>query len=247
MSESETRMFPIDQTSLMATPVFLVGRDDDCGLRLEDPTVSRRHARVTAGSTSVIVEDLGSSNGTWINGVRADAPIEVQIGSQVRFGQVVFYVSPSQDGSCATLSPDPGHAAPASHELAGPTAVPGNPTAPGGAPARKSNNMIIGIAIGSVIAVLAVIGVIVVVVLAGSASKQTDKPAGFNDPSALANSVTSSFNADLAEQGYSYRVDTTSCIQAPSGEFTCLLEYSDGDRLSVTVTVAADGQSWISR
>jgi transcriptional regulator with GAF, ATPase, and Fis domain len=56
---------------------LVLGRDADCAIAIADPAASRRHARVTRGGRGVIVEDLGSRNGTFVDGAavtRADAP-----------------------------------------------------------------------------------------------------------------------------------------------------------------------------
>lgn len=47
-----------------------IGRDGSAGLRLEDPLISRSHAKIYSSDGQVIVEDLGTSNGTFVNGVR---------------------------------------------------------------------------------------------------------------------------------------------------------------------------------
>lgn len=47
---------------------FIIGRDDSCELLLNDPKISRRHVRVIAKKGTWYVEDLGSSNGTSVNG-----------------------------------------------------------------------------------------------------------------------------------------------------------------------------------
>lgn len=63
-----------------------LGRDPSSGIFLNDVTVSRNHATLTYGGGEVSVEDAGSLNGTYINGVRVDrAPLKdgdiVQIGT----------------------------------------------------------------------------------------------------------------------------------------------------------------------
>ena len=50
--------------------ILSVGRADDAGLRIPLDSISRQHARLTPAGNEVLVEDLGSANGTWINGKR---------------------------------------------------------------------------------------------------------------------------------------------------------------------------------
>jgi pSer/pThr/pTyr-binding forkhead associated (FHA) protein len=53
-------------------PLTLIGRDSGSEIRLESSRVSRRHCFVTLASETLLVRDLGSTNGTWINGRRVD-------------------------------------------------------------------------------------------------------------------------------------------------------------------------------
>jgi predicted component of type VI protein secretion system len=50
--------------------VVVVGRHPHCDARLDSPRVSRRHCVLTRAGSEVLVRDLGSTNGTWINGRR---------------------------------------------------------------------------------------------------------------------------------------------------------------------------------
>jgi pSer/pThr/pTyr-binding forkhead associated (FHA) protein len=68
-----------------------MGRDD-CDIVLSDPEVSRRHAVVVEGSEGLAIEDLGSTNGTWVNGERIDRPEPLRAGDEVRFGNTVWHV-----------------------------------------------------------------------------------------------------------------------------------------------------------
>ncbi len=72
----------------------VIGRDDDCGVVLEGEAVSRRHARLTKEGASYRLSDLGSGNGTYLNGDRTEDALlsagdEVAIGGwTVRFVQL---------------------------------------------------------------------------------------------------------------------------------------------------------------
>src|SRR5258708_29555391 len=53
---------------------IVVGRHPGCDIRVPDETVSRRHARIIVEDSGYFIEDLGSRNGTYLNGRRATAP-----------------------------------------------------------------------------------------------------------------------------------------------------------------------------
>jgi len=61
-----------------------VGRADDAGLRIPLDSISRLHARLTPAGDGVLVEDLGSANGTWLNGKRVTRAQAVH-GDELRF------------------------------------------------------------------------------------------------------------------------------------------------------------------
>jgi adenylate cyclase len=70
---------------------FVVGRGAVCELPLQDPTVSRRHAELELAGAGVRIRDLGSTNGTYLNGVRVIDALATP-GSRVAFGKVDFNV-----------------------------------------------------------------------------------------------------------------------------------------------------------
>jgi hypothetical protein len=70
-----------------------VGRAPGCGVRVDDAYTSSIHARVYRRDGTLWVEDLGSTNGTWLNGERLTAPAKVDRGDLVQVGGTVFEVS----------------------------------------------------------------------------------------------------------------------------------------------------------
>jgi len=63
-----------------------VGRDPGCDLVVDLATVSGRHARLAPAGDLILIEDLGSSNGTHVNGQRIDRPVVVKPGDRIRLG-----------------------------------------------------------------------------------------------------------------------------------------------------------------
>ncbi|HEX2126231.1 MAG TPA: DUF4389 domain-containing protein [Thermoleophilaceae bacterium] len=117
----------------------VIGRDPTSAtLVIDDPEASRRHAALRPGGDGVVVEDLGSTNGTFVNGDRVDGARNAGAGDEVRIGNTVLEVqgtievtrmSPvpesSDPGATAIGSPAPPPAPPAPPEPAG-----GPPAAP---------------------------------------------------------------------------------------------------------------------
>jgi len=68
----------------------VVGRAIDCDLRLDDTFVSQQHARIFGKSGSWYVEDLGSTNGTFVNEQKLVAPAMLTPGDRIRVGTTVL-------------------------------------------------------------------------------------------------------------------------------------------------------------
>jgi adenylate cyclase len=82
-----------DQTfELPEGRLLVVGRGLASDIAIYDPTISRRHAELTAGPDGVEVKDLGSSNGTFINGTRVTAG-RLRLDDTVTFGKMAFRLS----------------------------------------------------------------------------------------------------------------------------------------------------------
>jgi pSer/pThr/pTyr-binding forkhead associated (FHA) protein len=73
------------RTVALAGPVT-VGRAGDADLVLADELVSRHHARITPSGPGAVVEDLGSRNGTFVNGEAVHGPTHLAAGDQLQVG-----------------------------------------------------------------------------------------------------------------------------------------------------------------
>jgi hypothetical protein len=69
---------------------LVLGRGDSAEIRLEDPFASSRHARIYEQGNSVVVEDLGSTNGTYLNEELLQTPRPLHPGDRVRIGDSEF-------------------------------------------------------------------------------------------------------------------------------------------------------------
>lgn len=71
-------------------PSMAVGRAPECEIRLDDTYVSQEHARIFGKSDKWYVEDLGSTNGTYVNDQKLGAPAQVEPGDKIRVGTTVL-------------------------------------------------------------------------------------------------------------------------------------------------------------
>jgi pSer/pThr/pTyr-binding forkhead associated (FHA) protein len=120
---------------------LLIGRSapDVAGRLGDDPEISRRHARVFREADGrLMVEDLGSANGTWVNDARVHAPLIVNPGDLVRVGRTVLQVTDAA-GNVQKASPPPTRRA----EPAGPAAPAAPPTPPAAPPVTPREELVV--------------------------------------------------------------------------------------------------------
>ena len=96
----QPRVFMISQgnqaglSAELADGVIMIGRGTDCQLILDDDYVSTRHARVVGTPNGIYVEDLGSTNGSYVNGQRITAPTTITLADTVRIGKTMLRLEP---------------------------------------------------------------------------------------------------------------------------------------------------------
>jgi Domain of unknown function (DUF1707)/FHA domain len=95
-SGGASRPPPADPAPLVFPPGngvrFTIGRTRDCDLCLTDLSVSRMHALLVRREDGWVLSDLGSHNGTRVNGWLVREPVQVRPGDRVEFGSVAFII-----------------------------------------------------------------------------------------------------------------------------------------------------------
>ena len=83
-SDGERRSFSV------VRDMTVIGRREDCDLRIPLGEVSRKHCRMVRDGDTLRLEDLGSSNGTYLNGTRVEREATLNPGDSIQVGPVVF-------------------------------------------------------------------------------------------------------------------------------------------------------------
>ncbi len=90
----------------------LIGRNEKCDIRVISSEISREHCRVEVDDSELIIIDLGSTNGTFVDGVRIEAHREVPVApqSRIQIGPATFLVNYVEvDSDQETLAPEQTH------------------------------------------------------------------------------------------------------------------------------------------
>lgn len=74
----------------IVTDHLTFGRASSCDVTLDDTYLSQVHMRVSVRGPATVVEDLGSTNGTYVNNNRIESPVKVAMGDQIRIGETVM-------------------------------------------------------------------------------------------------------------------------------------------------------------
>src|SRR6185295_5877950 len=81
-----------DNGALLGEGDVVIGRSPYCTLIIDSETLSRVHASVSMAGGALEIRDLGSSNGTFVNGARIDKPTRVQPGDDIVLGKVKIWI-----------------------------------------------------------------------------------------------------------------------------------------------------------
>jgi pSer/pThr/pTyr-binding forkhead associated (FHA) protein len=95
-------------TLKLADAVTSVGRHDDCQIRIKSSQVSRRHCELFEAGGKLAIRDLGSSNGTFVNGKKITGQQVLKSGDQLTIGTVTLQVSKLGQVAPAAHQPGPG-------------------------------------------------------------------------------------------------------------------------------------------
>jgi pSer/pThr/pTyr-binding forkhead associated (FHA) protein len=138
--------FPLEGDQL------IIGRDASNGVAINDAEISRKHSRLSFQGGKYVLEDLGSTNGTFVNGQRLAGPVVLKPGDVVSLGEqiVLMYDAINQDPGATMVSPRHSVRATPPPVSAQPVAPVIHPAAPAysSAPAKKTNLAPIFIGVG---------------------------------------------------------------------------------------------------
>jgi pSer/pThr/pTyr-binding forkhead associated (FHA) protein len=136
------KVFPLE------APEISIGRDNTNTIAISDAEVSRRHARMELRGSAYVIQDLGSTNGTFVNGMRVSGIQVLNTGDMVSFGEgIVMAYETVADMNATVVSNTPlqtvvQHPVPAAvprpAPVSKPAAAPASPPAPTPAPVFKT-------------------------------------------------------------------------------------------------------------
>lgn len=90
-NESRTyRLYGPDLRVSVSSSEATIGRDPDCDVWIDSDDISRKHARITVRPEGIVIEDLGSKNGTWVRRQKIDGPTELRDGDRIRLADVTI-------------------------------------------------------------------------------------------------------------------------------------------------------------
>lgn len=84
---------PSTAANLQERKSIVIGRGLDCDVVIKDVKASRRHCQLTRTESSFVLEDLGSKNGTYVDGESIKAPVQLKTNQTFKVGDTMFYLA----------------------------------------------------------------------------------------------------------------------------------------------------------
>lgn len=139
-------VFPLEGDQLT------IGRDSSNGVAINDAEVSRKHSRLIFQGGKYVIDDLGSTNGTFVNGQRLAGPVVLKAGDVVSLGEqiVLMYDAIASDAGATVMSRKAVPSAPPVQSYAPPPAQ-AYSAPPQAATGAKRNNTPIFIGVGALL------------------------------------------------------------------------------------------------
>ena len=81
------------EESLKSRQSIVIGRGAECDVVVKDEKASRRHCRLSRQTADFLLEDLGSRNGTYVDGLRISEPTPLKSNQTFKIGDTVFYLA----------------------------------------------------------------------------------------------------------------------------------------------------------
>jgi predicted component of type VI protein secretion system len=140
-----------------------IGRDSSNEIPVNDAEVSRRHSRLTFQGGKYVLDDMGSTNGTFVNGQRLTGPRVLKSGEVISLGEQIVFVYEAVDSDPGATMVSPRNASAVPRPVAAPPPPPQAyagqvpVSQPEPMPAKKLNPVPIAIAVGAVVLICACI------------------------------------------------------------------------------------------
>lgn len=92
----------------------VIGREDGCDIKIHDAESSRQHCEVMWKDNAFVLQDLNSSNGTFLNGTQVTAPMTLKAGDRIGIGQTLLVLELDSEGQGVPVAYDAAPAGPIS-------------------------------------------------------------------------------------------------------------------------------------
>ena len=86
-AQADLMLILADRTLPLPSGEYLIGRTPECAIQIVAPSVSRVHAKIVVLNDVATLEDLGSTNGTFVDGRKVTSPVELRDGDEIKIGK----------------------------------------------------------------------------------------------------------------------------------------------------------------